>query len=64
VVDSRDVMSGEFKSDHNASLRAALKGKLRRMPAARVAFVTSFAIPAAPSGTPDALNAAARTRPR
>jgi hypothetical protein len=35
VVDSREVMSGEVKRTHNASLRAALKGKLRRIRAAR-----------------------------
>ena len=40
MVASREVMSGEFKSAHNASLYAGLKDKLRSIPTHCGDFVT------------------------
>ena len=70
MVASREVMSGEFKSAHNASLCAGLKDKLCSFPAAWSAGVTIYAARGEMPGTsrrPDtcagALNASARTTP-
>ncbi len=67
---SRELMSGEFKSAHNASLCAGLKDKLRSFPAACSARVTIYAARCELPGTsrrPDtcagALSVAMRTTP-
>ena len=67
---SREVMSGEFKSAHNASLYAGLKDKLRSIPAHWGDLVTICAASCDKPGTsrrPDtcagALSVAMRTTP-